>query len=236
MRKALIVLAITALAALPALAQKKEAERLEEAGQVMKDIFGMPEGIPPDLLDKAECLLVFPSVKKGAIGIGASYGRGAMVCRSGENFTGPWGAPSMYALEGLNIGFQLGGQATDFVLLVMNPRGADSILRSKTKLGADASAAAGPKGRTATAATDAFLRAEVLTWSRSRGLFAGVSLEGSTLRADNSANENIYGKKIGARDIVLHGKISPPAAAQTLLSVLNAKSPKNQSDPKSLQK
>jgi lipid-binding SYLF domain-containing protein len=236
MRKTLVVLVLVALVALPAAAQKKEAERLEEAGQVMKEIFGMPDTIPQDLLDKAECVLVFPSVKKGAIGIGASYGRGAMVCRSGENFTGPWGAPSMYALEGLNIGIQLGGQATDFVLLVMNPRGADSILRSKTKLGADASAAAGPKGRTATAATDAFMRAEVLTWSRSRGLFAGVSLEGSTLRADNGANTNIYGRSIPARDIVIHGKISPPAAAQTLLSVLNQKSPRNQSEAASLQK
>jgi lipid-binding SYLF domain-containing protein len=235
MKRALFVLVMAALAALPALAQKKEADRLEDAGQVMKEILGMPEGIPQDLLDKAECVLVFPSVKKFAIGIGGSYGRGAMLCRSGENFTGPWGPPSMYALEGGNIGLQLGGEATDFVLLVMNPRGADSILRSKTKLGADASAAAGPKGRTATAATDAFLRAEVLTWSRSRGLFAGVSLEGSTLRADNGANENIYGKKIPARDIVLHGKVSPPAAAKTLIAVLDKRSPKNLSDPKSLQ-
>jgi len=236
MKRTLFVLAMAALVALPALAQKKEADRLEEAGQTIKDILGMPDTIPQDLLDKAECILVFPSVKKGAFGIGASYGRGAMLCRSGENFTGPWGAPSMYALEGLNIGFQLGGEATDFVLLVMNPRGADSILRSKTKLGADASAAAGPKGRTTTAATDAFMRAEVLTWSRSRGLFAGISLEGSTLRADNGANENIYGKKIPARDIVLHGKVSPPAAAKTLIGVLDQHSPKNLSDPKSLQK
>jgi len=236
MKRALFVLVIATLAALPALAQQKETDRLEEAGQTMKDILGMPEGIPQDLLDKAECVLVFPSVKKGAFGIGASYGRGALLCRSGENFTGSWGAPSMYALEGLNIGFQLGGEATDFVMLVMNPRGADSILRSKTKLGADASAAAGPKGRTSSASTDAFMRAEVLTWSRSRGLFAGVSLEGSTLRADNSANENIYGRKIPARDIVLGGKAKAPAAAGTLISVLNQHSPKNLSDPKSLQK
>ena len=236
MKRALFVLVIATLAALPALAQQKETDRLEEAGQTMKDILGMPEGIPQDLLDKAECVLVFPSVKKGAFGTGASYGRGALLCRSGENFTGSWGAPSMYALEGLNIGFQLGGEATDFVMLVMNPRGADSILRSKTKLGADASAAAGPKGRTSSASTDAFMRAEVLTWSRSRGLFAGVSLEGSTLRADNSANENIYGRKIPARDIVLGGKAKAPAAAGTLISVLNQHSPKNLSDPKSLQK
>ena len=236
MKRTLFVLVMAMLVALPALAQKKEAERLQEAGQVMKEILNIPEGIPQDLLDKAECILVFPSVKKGAIGIGASYGRGAMLCRSGENFTGSWGPPSMYALEGLNIGIQLGGQATDYVLLVMNPLGADSILRSKTKLGADASAAAGPKGRASSASTDAFMRAEVLTWSRSRGLFAGVSLEGSTLRADNSANENIYGRKIPARDIVLHGKASPPAAASTLIGVLNQHSPKNLSDPKSLQK
>ena len=169
----------------------KEQDRLREAGQVLKEILDVPDNIPKPLLDKAECIIVLPSVKKFAIGIGGSYGRGVMVCRGGENYTGPWGTPAMYALEGGNIGLQLGGNATDFVLLIMNPRGAQSVLHSKVKLGADAAAAAGPKGRAATAATDVVLRAEVLSYSRSRGLFAGVSLEGSTLRQDNGANENL---------------------------------------------
>ena len=183
---------------LPALARDndKETDRLENAGTVMEEILNVPDDIPQDLLDKAECVIVFPSVLKFAFIVGGSYGRGAMVCRSGEHFTGPWGAPSMVALEGGSFGFQLGGQATDFVLLVMNPRGATAILNSKVKLGADMAAAAGPKGRDASAKTDATLRAEFLSYSRSRGLFAGISLEGSTLRPDNDANEKLYGKKI----------------------------------------
>src|SRR6476660_3579021 len=177
---------------------KKEAERLQNCGTVLKEIMDIPDDIPQDLLDKAECVIVYPSVLKAAFIVGGSYGRGAMACRSGEHFTGPWGAPSMMALEGGSLGFQLGGQATDFVLLVMNPRGARAILSSKVKLGADASAAAGPKGRNAEASTDVTLRAEMLTYSRSRGLFAGVSLEGSTLRPDNNANQSVYGKKAEA--------------------------------------
>ena len=212
-----------------------EADRLHDAGEVLQEILNIPDDIPADLLDKAECVIVFPSVKKGAFGIGASYGRGAMSCRSGEHFTGAWGAPALYALEGLNIGLQLGGQATDFVLLVMNPKGVDSVLKSKTKLGADASAAGGPKGRTATAATDAFMRAEILSYSRSRGLFAGVSLEGSTLRQDGSANEKVYGRKVTARQIVREGAVGIPASGQLLVSSLEKASPKNLSDPKSLQ-
>src|SRR5262249_20709686 len=149
-----------------------------------KEIMDIPDNIPKDLIDKAECVIVYPSVLKAAFVIGGSYGRGAMACRTGEHFTGPWGAPTMMALEGGSIGFQIGGEATDFVLLVMNPRGAKAILDSKVKLGADAAAAAGPKGRDATAATDATMRAEVLSYSRARGLFAGVSLEGSTVRPD----------------------------------------------------
>jgi len=168
-------------------------------------------------------------VKKFAIGIGGSYGRGALICRGGTNYSGPWGAPAMYALEGGNIGFQLGGQTTDFVLLIMNPKGAKSILTSKVKLGADASAAAGPKGRTAAAATDVVMKAEILSYSRARGLFAGVSLEGSTLRSDNGANKNLYRKELSAEDIVLMGKAKAPAAAGSLTSVLNKKSPKNRS-------
>lgn len=212
----------------------KERDRLKEAGEVMKEILDVPDNVPQPLLDKAECVIVLPSVKKLAIGIGGSFGRGAMICRSGEHYTGAWGTPAMYALEGANIGFQLGGQATDFLLLVMNPRGAQSLLKSKVKLGADAAAAAGPKGRDTTAATDIAMRAEVLSYSRSRGLFAGVSLEGSTLREDNGANENLYGRKLSATEIIREHKAGAPAAASQLISLLNHKSPRNLSDPKSL--
>jgi len=174
-------------------------------------------------------------VKKGAFGIGGSYGRGVMVCRSGQHYTGPWGAPALYALEGVSIGFQLGGQATDFVLLVMNPQGAQSLLSSKVKLGADASAAAGPKGRTAEGATDVVMKAEILSYSRNKGLFAGVSLEGSTLRSDGSANEKLYGEKLSAKQIIRLGKVKVPPCAEELVGLLNKKTPKNLSDPKSLQ-
>jgi len=207
--------------------KSKDQGRLEDTGQVMKEILGIPDDIPQGLLDKADCVIVIPSVLKGAFGVGASYGRGAMTCRSGDNFQGPWGAPTMMALEGVSFGFQLGGQATDFVLLVMNQRGASAILASKVKLGADAAAAAGPKGRNAQADTDVTLRAEVLTYSRSRGLFAGISLEGSTLRPDNDANERIYGKKIEAKEIALHGAVPVPPSANLLISTLNQHSPKN---------
>ena len=213
----------------------KEQNRLENSGQVLKEILDIPDNIPQPLLDKAECVIVIPSVMKFAIGIGGSYGRGAMSCRTGEHFTGPWSPPALYALEGGNIGFQLGGQATDFVLLVMNPRGVNSILKTKVKLGADAAAAAGPKGRTATAATDAYMRAEILSYSRSRGLFAGISLEGSTLRQDNSANEKVYGRKVTAREIVRGGAVSTPASGQLMVQTLEKQSPRNDSEAKSLQ-
>lgn len=212
----------------------KEEDRVKDAGEVLKEIIDIPDNIPKDLFDRAECVIVLPSVKKFAIGIGGSYGRGVMVCRSGAHYTGPWGPPALYALEGGNIGLQLGGQATDFVLLVMNPRGAKSLLSSKVKLGADASAAAGPKGRAATGATDVVMRAEILSYSRSRGLFAGVSLEGSTLRSDNRANRKLYGHEVSAKDIIVGGKVGMPAAAHDLVSLLNQHSPKNLSDPKSL--
>lgn len=215
-------------------ADKKEAERLENCGTVIKEIMDIPDDIPQDLVDKAECIIVYPSVVKAAFVIGGSYGRGAMTCRSGEHFTGPWSAPSMMALEGGSIGFQIGGQATDFVLLVMNPRGARAILKSKVKLGADASVAGGPKGRTANASTDATLRAEVLSYSRARGLFAGVSLEGSTVRPDDDANERVYGKNVAADDIIFKGAVAVPPPAQQLIAYLNRKSPKNTSDPNSL--
>ena len=238
MKKLLSVGLALCLAGAPVLAadkdEKKETERIEEAGQVLKEILNIPDDIPQDLLDKAECVIILPSVLKFAIGIGGSYGRGVMTCRSGKNFTGRWSAPAMYALEGGNIGFQLGGQATDFVLLVMNPKGANSLMGSKVKLGANASAAAGPKGRSAEGATDVVMRAEILSYSRSRGLFAGISLEGSTLRADNRANKKLYGREVSAREIIREGKVAAPASAKELLSLLNQKSPKNRSEPKSL--
>jgi SH3 domain-containing YSC84-like protein 1 len=236
MRKLISTLMALALIALPALAADdvKETDRLENAGTVMEEILNVPDDIPQDLLDKAECVLVFPSVLKAAFLVGGSYGRGAMICRSGQHFTGPWGAPSMAALEGGSFGLQLGGQATDFVLLVMNPRGATAILDSKVQLGAGMSAAAGPKGRDANASTDATLRAEILTYSRARGLFAGISLNGSTLRPDNDANEKVYGKKLTAGEIIRKGAAPVPPSAQRLVSVLNKRSPKNLSDPNSL--
>ena len=225
-----------ALVALPLLAarDKKETGRLENCGLIVKEVMDIPDNIPEDLINKAECIIVFPSVLKAAFVIGGSYGRGAMTCRSGEHFTGPWSAPAMMALEGGSVGLQLGGQATDFVLLVMNPRGARAILSSKVKLGADASAAAGPKGRTANASTDVTMRAEVLSYSRARGLFAGLSLEGSTVRPDHDANERIYGKKVEAESIVFKGTVAVPPAAQKMIAYLNQKSPKNTSDPESL--
>jgi SH3 domain-containing YSC84-like protein 1 len=214
---------------------EKEQERVQDSGHVLKEILDIPDDIPQDLLDKAECIVVLPSVKKAAFGIGASYGRGVMICRSGEHYTGLWGPPALYALEGGSIGFQLGVQGTDFVLLVMNPRGAKSLLGSKVKLGADASAAAGPKGRTAEGATDIVMSAEILSYSRNKGLFAGVSLEGSTLRSDGSANEKLYGEKLSAKDIIRLGKVKTPQCASDLVAVLDKKSPRNKSNPKSLE-
>jgi lipid-binding SYLF domain-containing protein len=216
--------------AIPLLAGDAEKERLEDSAQVLEEILNIPDALPKELLNKAECVAVMPSVKKFAFGVGGSYGRGVLVCRSGKTFTGPWGAPAMYRLEGGSIGFQIGGNATDFLLLVMNPRGVESLLKSKVKLGADAVVAAGPKGRAAMAATDAYMHAEILTYSRSRGLFAGVSLEGSTLRQDNKANENVYGQKITAREIVTSGR----GGGQRVVGVLQKASPRNESDPASL--
>lgn len=212
--------------------KSKYLDRIENSGVVLKEILDVPDDIPQNLLDKAECVIIYPSVLKAAFGIGASYGRGVMTCRCGEDFTGPWGAPSMMALEGGSIGFQIGAQATDFVLLVMNDRGASSILSSKVKLGADASAAAGPKGRDAEAATDVTMRAEVLSYSRARGLFAGISLEGSTVRPDNDGNEVVYGARVAARDVVLKGAVTAPKEANLMISLLNKRSPHNVSDRK----
>ncbi len=233
-RVCILVLAIVLACSTFAADQSKEQKRLEACGRVFKEVLDIPDGIPKDLLNKAECVIVFPTVLKFAIGVGGDFGRGAITCRTGEHFTGRWSAPALFALEGANIGFQLGGQATDFVLLVMNPKGADSILSSKVKLGADASAAAGPKGRTAAADTDVVMKAEVLSYSRSRGLFAGISLEGSTLRADGSANKKLYGRSLNAKEIVREGKVGVPAAGSELVSLLDKDSPKNESDPVSL--
>lgn len=207
--------------------ENKEQGRLRNIGVVMQEILDVPENIPQDLLAKAECVIVIPSMTKIAMGVGGSYGRGAMVCRTGEAYTGPWGAPAMYALDGGSVGFQLGAESTDVVLLVMNARGVDALLRSKVKLGADASVAAGPKGRSVSASTDVTLRAEMLSYSRSRGLFAGVSLEGTSLRPDDDATEEVYGRKMTARQIVTGKDIVVPASGRHLIDVLTKNSPKN---------
>lgn len=226
--KTLLTSVICLCCAVSVLAQKKEDDRLKESADVLKEIMGMPEkGIPRDLLDKAECVVVFPSVKKAGFGIGASYGRGAIVCRTGEDFRGPWSAPAMFALEGASIGFQIGGEATDFVLLVMNEKGANSVMSSKVKLGADASAAAGPVGRTTSAETDVAMKAEILSYSRARGVFGGVSLAGSTLRSDGGANKNLYGQELDAKQIVRENKVAVPAAAKPLMDILQQTSPKH---------
>jgi SH3 domain-containing YSC84-like protein 1 len=212
----------------------KEQERLQQCGVVMQEVLNVPDSIPKDLLEKAECVIVIPSVRKLAFGVGASYGRGAMVCRKGAKFNGAWGAPAMYALEGGSIGLQIGGEATDLILLVMNDRGMESILSSKVKLGADASVAGGPKGRDASAATDAWMRAEILSYSRSRGVFAGVSLEGSTLRPDDDASEQVYGRAIKAKDIVRSEKMSVPATGRRLVNTLQKSAPRNESERASI--
>lgn len=208
-------------------AQGKEDARLKESGQVLRDILESPDkGIPQDLMDKAECVVVYPSVKKAAFIVGGSYGRGVMTCRTGKDFRGPWSAPAMMALEGASFGLQIGGQATDFVLLIMNEAGANSVLSSKVKIGGDASAAAGPVGRNASAETDVMLKAQILSWSRAQGLFAGISLSGSTMRADNGANKSLYGQEITAQDIVFKHEVKAPAAAKPLLAELTKISPK----------
>jgi len=204
---------------------KDDRERLQNAGTVLQEILDIPDDIPQDLLDKARCVVVLPSVVKAAFIVGGSYGRGTMVCRTGKDFTGPWGAPAMYALEGGSVGFQIGGEATDFVILVMNNRGVDSLLHSKVKLGADASIAAGPKGRTATAETDAYLRAEMLSYSRARGVFAGVSLQGTTLRPDEDANHRLYGKEVSAASIITESKVEAPEAGRPLVGRLQKATP-----------
>jgi len=232
MKKYLIAATCLTLVAGAIYAKKlnNEQKRLEECGVVMQEVLNVPDNIPQELLEKAECVIVMPSLKKLTFGVGASYGRGAMVCRTGEKFRGPWGAPAMYALEGGSVGFQIGGEATDLILLVMNDRGMESILSSKVKLGADASVAAGPKGRDASADTDAWMRAEILSYSRSRGLFAGISLEGSTLRPDDDASADVYGHPIKAKDIVRGEKTGVPETGRHLVNVLQKSTPRNESE------
>ena len=232
MKKFMVTAACLTLAAGVVYARQlnKEQKRLEECGVVMQEVLNIPDSIPHDLLEKAECVIVIPSVKKLAFGVGADYGRGAMVCRTGEHFRGPWGAPAMYALEGGSIGFQIGGEATDLILLVMNDRGMNSILSSKVKLGADASIAGGPKGRDASADTDAWMRAEILSYSRSRGVFAGVSLEGSTIRPDDDASADVYGRPMKASEIVRGEHTSVPETGRHLVRVLDKGAPRNESE------
>jgi len=207
---------------------QRENDRIRNSGTVLKEVLNVPDDIPRDLLAKTRCVIVLPSVLKAAFVAGADYGRGIMTCRTGKDFTGPWGAPTMMALEGGSFGFQIGGEATDFVILVMNNRGAESLLHSKVKLGADASIAAGPKGRELEADTDVTMRAEMFSYSRSRGLFAGVSLEGTTLRPDNDANRRLYGKNVSAIEIIKESKVEAPESAHTLIATLQQASPKLQ--------
>jgi lipid-binding SYLF domain-containing protein len=229
MKKMLLSIGFASLLALSAFAQDKEADRVDNAGKVMQEILNAPDGIPQSVLDKADCVVILPSVLKFAIGFGGSYGRGVMTCRGGKTFHGKWGAPTMMALEGGSAGLQLGGNATDFILLLMSPRSATSILSSKVKLGGDATAAAGPVGRTASAETDVTMRAEILSYSRARGLFAGISLAGSTLRSDNGANKNLYGKDVSAKAIVFDKAVPVPDSAKDLLATLQKASPVNKS-------
>jgi SH3 domain-containing YSC84-like protein 1 len=218
----MIVCALCLAIASPLFAQKKEEERLSNSATVFRAILAGP--LPTNILDQASCIVIFPSVKKVAIGIGGSYGRGALVCRQGADMNGAWGAPAMYKLDQASIGVQLGSTATDFVLVVMNHHGAEQILNGKTKLGANAAAAAGPTGAQATGYNAASMKVDVLTYSRSSGLFAGVSLEGASMDSDDDANKALYGKAISAKDIIEGGQAAPPAG-KTLDDVLTNASP-----------
>jgi lipid-binding SYLF domain-containing protein len=226
--KTWLLLALCFCLGLGVVAQEKEDHRLQASYDVLREVLEAPDkGIPHDLLDKAKCVIVVPSMKKGAFIVGASYGRGVMVCRSGKDFAGAWSAPAMFALEGGSFGFQAGGEATDYVILVMNEKGAKSVMSSKVKLGGEASIAAGPVGRTSSAETDAAMNAEMLSWSRSKGVFGGVSLEGSTIRSDDEANKKLYGKDVNAKQIILEGEVKTPAAGQPLDLLLNKTSPRH---------
>src|ERR1700722_1662432 len=230
MKRSLVIGVCLSFAAGAVYAATKEQKRLENCGQVMQQVLNIPDNLPQQVLAKAECVIVFPSELRLAFGMGKEYGRGAMVCRTGKEVNGPWGAPAMYALEGDSIGMQLGGEATDLILLIMNQKGAASILSSKIKLGGDASGAAGPKGRDASASTDAWLRAEILSYSRSRGLFAGISLEGSSIRPDDDASEQVYGHAIKAKDIVRGDHTGVPVTGRQLVNALRKSAPHNESE------
>jgi lipid-binding SYLF domain-containing protein len=227
LRSAVLTLFAVLSAATIVSAHNKEQERLANAGVVLEEVLTVPDNIPQELLEKAECVIVIPSMLKVAVVVGGSYGRGAMVCRTGTSFNGPWGAPAMYTLEGGSVGFQLGGEATDLVLLVMNTRGVEALLTTKVKLGADVSAAAGPKGRDVSAATDASMRSEILSYSRSRGLFAGASVEGTSLRPDNDASREVYGRKMTAQKIVRGAHIAIPESGRQMIAVLEKNAPHN---------
>lgn len=225
MKIKLAILGLCLAIALPLLAQKKEDERLENSAAVMKELLQGDKGLPVSVLNQAKCVLVFPSVKKVAVGIGGSYGRGVLVCRKGEKMSGTWGAPVMYSLNQGSLGIQLGSTATDFVLVVMHDKGVDAILNGKTKLGADAGATAGPTGAQATGYNASDMKSsDVLTYSRSKGLFAGVSLEGASMDTDKEANKKLYGKEVGAKETVT-GDQPVVSAAEPLVSLLNATSP-----------
>lgn len=228
MKNRMLTVILMLACVLPVVAEDKEEkvdDRINAAANVFKEILNMPDGIPKNLLDKADCVIIYPSVKKAAFVVGGSYGRGLITCRKGQDFSRSWSAPAMFALEGGSFGFQIGAEATDFVLLVMNESGARSVLSSKVKLGGDASVAAGPVGRSASAETDIVMNAEILSYSRAKGVFAGVSLEGSTVRADDGANKALYGKELTAKEIVREKEVPAPPAATRLLTILKEASP-----------
>jgi SH3 domain-containing YSC84-like protein 1 len=222
MKKRMVVCAFCLVVASSVFAQKKEEARISNSADVLRQLIA--GDLPNNILDQADCVVIFPSVKKVAIGIGGSYGRGVMVCRKGAEMNGEWGAPAMYRLDQASIGIQLGSTATDFVLAVMNKKGAEQILNGKTKLGTNAAAAAGPTGAQATAYNASAMNVDVLTYSRSKGLFAGVSLEGASMDSDSDANKSLYSKDLSAKDIVEGGQ-APPAAAKPLDEVLTKASP-----------
>jgi lipid-binding SYLF domain-containing protein len=226
-KKRLVTLALCLAVASPLFAQKKQDERLANSATAMQVILSGDSGLPKNILDHADCVVIFPSVKKVAIGIGGSYGRGVLVCRNGAKMDGSWGAPAMYKLDQGSIGVQLGSTATDFVLVVMNQRGAEQILNGKTKLGANAAAAAGPTGAAANGYNADAMKVDVLTYSRTKGLFAGVSLEGASMDSDDDANKAVYGKAISAHDIIAGGE-KAPASADSLINLLNKTSPARQ--------
>ena len=207
-------------------AQVKEKKRLEACREVLEELLGGEERIPRDLLDKAECVAVVPSAKKLALGFGARHGKGAVVCRTGGG-SGPWGAPLMISIGGGSFGLQIGGQAADYVFLIMNPKGIDYLMRSKFSLGADASVAAGPVGRTGSASTDLRMQAEILSYSRTRGLFAGLSLEGTVVRQDRDGNVNLYGERVDPKRVLLEGGYPVPADGRGLVELLATSSPRH---------